>query len=198
MGIAGSHEFTNTCDIDEIDLTALREAWEKLPYETQTKILQKLGLRRRQDRSWKKYTTSKSPLLLEEEIQSHIPKWKINPASFFDQTPIGNISSGDYVFSLYSYLRQLDSQEVLTPIQQRIALVALHELSEAYGRQPDEYFVPHIMRVAEQENCPSDESDVKQRWQDMANRGRRYASIAADLGSTDVLLVLPNDIPVSQ
>lgn len=185
-------------------LNVIKSAWEELLVEEQQRFLDELRLSRRRDQSWRNCMKKTTPVTLDENIASLIPQWKREPQSFFSQISVGDIFDGDYAFALYSYLRRLGLQEALNTVQHRVALVALHGLRQAYGRQPDDtYFIKHIAQLSRQTERPEDETIVRSQWLDLARRGGHYASLAADLSGKlgtgiDVLLVLPADIPPSK
>lgn len=100
----------------------------------------------------------------------------------------------DYAVSLYYSTNRLSTQASLVPVQLRLAYVAIHRLREQLG--PEFHILADYICVTSV--CTSGDTtspeNVGRLISEWSRKGKQYDSIAASLGGTDALLVLPEDI----
>lgn len=153
-----------------------------------------LGLGKKQDRLWNSATKSKLPIKLHKTIKDHLPLWRDNPESVLGFESSSHATTSDYALSLYRCTTRLKSQETLLPVQLRLVYVAFYRLKEHLGldfRILAKYLCDICTLTSEDMDDLAEVTRSMAKW---ARKGAQYDSVAARLGGTDTLLVLPEDI----
>jgi len=167
----------------------------QVPDEVKSSILGTLNLAEKKSR-WCPAEQSMAKIKLDDAVVSLINKWgRLDDIKlvFFESRFAPDFP--DFVVFMYRTLDHLETSIIEQRIKRRVLLVVLSRLRNLFNQRDQNWRIlaGHIAI-----KLRADASCVENRLTAWALLGARYDLFAQEIGSTDLLLALPLDIPDSR
>jgi hypothetical protein len=139
-------------------------------------------------------TKSNSSITILTAVRDKLTRWRSNIETFFEEDHIEQPRNGvNLIINLLSCLFILNQRATIDEIRWRISTVALYrirnQISDRRSLSRDDKQI--FIRFLTQLGVPLEYQTDAVKW---ANIGKRYDSLASDLGGLGCLAALPSDI----